>query len=159
MEECLNEYSETADDCLKLLRELVNDIKAHHKRCFVVKTAGTAVSISGSAVAIGCIIATPFTGGVSLFALAGFGAATAATGAATNAGTDVVDGIWTTKYCAKLAEIDIRRKCVAKRLVHYLNQIEAEDGRIFRKNGNEKDALIDAFDLFVRTNLKLPRQQ
>jgi hypothetical protein len=149
MDECLDEYIETAEDCLKLLRELVDDIKAHHVRCNVVKTAGTTASVAGSLLTAGCIIAAPFTGGGSIVALTGVGMATAMAGAVTNVGTDVVDMIWTKKYHNELLEIDRRRERVAKRFSDYLDQIEAEAARIFKNNGNEEEALKEALQLLV----------
>lgn len=151
MDECLNEYIKTAEDSIKLLTELVDDIKAHHVRCNVVKTAGTTASIAGSALTIGCLIAAPFTGGASVVALTGFAMATATAGAVTNLGTDAIDMIWTKKYNNELLEIDSRRECVAKRFVAYLDQIEAEAARIYEKNGNEEEAFKEAMQLLITT--------
>ena len=151
MDECLDEYIKTAEDSLELLTELVNDIEAHHFRCNVVKTVGTAASVTGSALTIGCIIAAPFTGGLSIVALTGVGMATATVGAVTNLGTDVVDMIWTKKYQVELLAIDSRTKLVAKRFSDYMNQIEAEAARIYKKNGNEEEALKEALQVLITT--------
>jgi hypothetical protein len=149
MDECLSEYIATAEDSLKLLRELVDDIEAHHVRCNVVKTAGTTASVAGTVLTMGCVLAAPFTGGASIVGLTGVGMAAATVGAVTNLGTDVVDMIWTKKYHNELLAIDRRRERVAKRFFDYLDQIEAEAARIFKENGNEEVSLKEALELLI----------
>ena len=145
MDKCLDEYITTARTCLKLLRDLVNDINAHHGRCKVVKTVGTTASITGGAFTVGCIVGAFFTGGATLVALAGAGAVVGTAGAVTNVGTDVVDMIWTKKYIDELKEIDDRLQCVARRFARYVEQVGAEAARIYEQNGgNEEEALKEA---------------
>ncbi|CAF1431520.1 unnamed protein product [Adineta ricciae] len=151
MDECLDEYIETAQNTLQLLRELVDAIAAHHNRCNGVKVVGTTASVAGSLLTVGCIIAAPFTGGTSIVALTGLGSVTAMAGAVTNLGTDAVDMIWTKKYQSDLVEIDKRLQCVAEEFAWYMNQIEAEAARIFIKTGNERAAIEEAFQVLVAT--------
>ncbi|UJR34681.1 hypothetical protein I4U23_027458 [Adineta vaga] len=151
MDECLDEYIDTAEESLTLLRKLVDDIEAHHSKCNIAKTAGTAASVLGSAVTIGAIAAAPFTGGASIIALGGYGAATAIGGAVTKLGTDAVDMIWTKSYQEELIAIDSRLEDVGKRFSSYLEQIEAEAAQIFKENGNEEEAYEEAFKVLITT--------
>lgn len=144
MDECLDEYIEIVEDSIELLRQLVNDINAHHKRYNLVKTAGTAASIAGSVLTAGCILAASFTGGASIVALTGTGLITGMAGTVTNLGTDVVDMIWTNKYQNELCDIDRRMESVAERFAFYLDEIEADAAEIYKKNRDEAGAIKEA---------------
>lgn len=69
MDECLNEYIEILEYSLKILRELVSDIKAHHNRCNIVRTTRTTASVAG------LMLITRCTSGASIVTLTGAGVA------------------------------------------------------------------------------------
>ena len=152
MDECLDEYIQTAEDCLRLLQNLEAEIRAHHDNCNAVKTVGTAASVTGGLIFIGSILAAPITGGASIVAAAGIGTAMGLAGGVTNLGTDVVDMVSTSTYSEQVQAIDTRLHNVAERFAKYMDQIEEEAARIHKeKGGSEEDALQAAFIGLVTT--------
>ncbi|CAF1195507.1 unnamed protein product [Didymodactylos carnosus] len=151
MDECLDEYIETAEDSIKMLSDLIDDINAHHDRCNAARAVGTTASVGGGLLTIACVCAAPFTGGTSLVGLTGVGMATGLAGAATNLGTEVVDMIWTKKYHDELLEIDRKRESVTSRLNMYLEQIEAKAAEIYEASGNEEEATKEALVFLITT--------
>ncbi|KAJ8948463.1 hypothetical protein NQ317_016013 [Molorchus minor] len=79
----LKEYTEKLDQVIEKLNSLLKTIANHHHQCNIAKTAGTAVSI-------GSVLLSPFTGGTTLAAGAG-GAVMSITGSLSNVITDYVD--------------------------------------------------------------------
>ncbi|CAF4080384.1 unnamed protein product, partial [Adineta steineri] len=97
MDECLNEYIQTAEESLELLQELLAEIKVHQDRCIGLQEMGITFSVLGGIITIASIALAPATAGASLVGV-GYGIATGAAGAVTKAGEAVADMIFTKNY-------------------------------------------------------------
>ncbi|CAF4089112.1 unnamed protein product [Adineta steineri] len=151
MDECLNEYIQTAEESLELLQELLAKIKVHQDRCIGLQEMGITFSVLGGIITIASIALAPATAGASLVGV-GYGIATGAAGAVTKAGEAVADMIFTKNYSGELLQIDSRLEDVAKRFYEYVDQIEAEAARIIKEDGvQEEEGWRQAMVLLLTT--------
>ncbi|CAF0809911.1 unnamed protein product [Adineta steineri] len=151
MDECLNEYIQTAEESLELLQELLAEIKVHQDRCIGLQEMGITFSVLGGIITIASIALAPATAGASLVGV-GYGIATGAAGAVTKAGEAVADMIFTKNYSGELLQIDSRLEDVAKRFYEYVDQIEAEAARIIKEDGvQEEEGWRQAMVLLLTT--------
>ena len=119
----LESFIDTTEEIVQLLKEKLTEIERHHKKCNVVKTVGTSVTTVGSILTIGSLLLAPITGGASIVAATGFGAALALGGAATNITTDVVDFFASKSFQSDVQNICNRRNQAGSLLQQHLTQI------------------------------------
>lgn len=125
------DFLETLDHVISrtysIIEEFENQlesIRKHHDRVRIAKTVGTTVSTTGAVIMVGSLILAPFTGGASIVAATGYGAAVNIAGAATNLATDVTDMIKTKLTSDQVEHLcDYQRKSVS-RLIKYFDEIE-----------------------------------
>ena len=58
----LNKFIQITNEIIEKLKQELDWIEGHHKRCIAAKSVGTATSVAGSAVLIGSLLLAPFTG-------------------------------------------------------------------------------------------------
>jgi hypothetical protein len=148
--QCLNEYKEITIETIKLLKEKVADIGVYHKKCNVVKTVGTSTATVGSIVSIGSFIAAPFTGGSSIVAASGIGAAITLTGTALNLGADVVDLVESKSFHKTLKDIVEKRNVFVKNLQDRLEEIQIKAENLQKNGLSEEESLVLAFNGAVK---------
>lgn len=122
--EAIEEFINTREGTIKSLKAIVEDMKFCSKGARIAKIAGAGFGAAAGVLAGVCLVAAPFTGGLSLFGLAG-GAAIGAVGALTGVGAHIgetVDNHLKFKSAEELLDKDNKR---AKNLQYKINGFHA----------------------------------
>lgn len=138
----LNKFIQVTEDIIGKLREELDWIEGHHKRCIAAKAVGTTTSVVGSAVLIGSLLLAPITGGASIVVATGYGAMTAVAGAGINLVTDLTDMITQRIEKGQIEDICARRNQIANDLKEYFEEMERVAGKLRELNVDEERAYI-----------------
>ena len=118
-----------------LLREAADDLSKRHNNTTTADKVGTSASIAGNAIAMGGLVAMPFTGGMSASVALTAGSGTALTGSVTS------------------AVAQLSNKILSNERIQLLKQELEENHQVYEKLG---DFLIDINRVMRRLNQVIP---
>ncbi|RNA13496.1 hypothetical protein BpHYR1_029725 [Brachionus plicatilis] len=164
--EILQEFILKTEEAINLLeikkKEIEQPLERIHQNSNVARTVGTSVSTAGAGLFVGALLLAPFTGGISIVAASGLGAACGIGGAVVNIGTEVADH-FASKDCLPFTN-QIKDKIEERnRIGEKLNKCFENFENIFKKlveeEMNEDDAFIRAIFLVFRIGINKNKEQ
>ena len=143
-EQCLCQCIEKNNQIVAQLTKLKDEMVAYHYTCNGVKTAGTAVSATGTGILLASIAAIPLTGGLSMLGGAS-GLAMTVGGSATNAITDWFDSSKTKIIIKEVQDLVDSKKDLNDQLEQHFDTIKDMEQKLSDNDLSREDSLLAIF--------------
>lgn len=143
-EQCLHQCIEKNEQILIRLNQLKEEMVGYHYTCNGVKTAGTAVSATGTGIILASVAAIPLTGGLSMLGGAS-GLAMTVGGSATNFITDWFDSSKTKTTIKEVQDLVDSKKEMNNQLEQHFDTIRDMEQKLSSDDITREDSLIAIF--------------
>ncbi|RMZ97923.1 hypothetical protein BpHYR1_036062 [Brachionus plicatilis] len=133
--------------------KIEKNLEKIHQESNIARTVGTSVSTAGAGLFVGALLLAPLTGGISIVAASGLGAACGIGGAVVNIGTEVGDFIRANKSISQINNLIKERNKIGEKLKENFENIENIFKKFLEGGMDEDDAFSHAIFLVFQRGI------